>query len=139
MASGKSKHDEYLAALGALGRELSRRAGSACELSGEKGALRPYDLEGPDVAPDLAHVVLVCADVAAALDVAVSRKASHKRGRALSGDVNAYRYLETAVWSTEPAVRRAACRLLEVIADEHAWASDALDNAAQMDAAGADE
>jgi len=118
MATGKQKHQEYQDAVARLGRDLARRAGSACELSGETGGLVAYDLDGPTVEPDLDHFVLVAPTFARALD-----------GQIL--DPKALRVLEAAVWSDQAPVRRAAVRILEQL--DEPWARDAIDNAAMMD------
>lgn len=119
MATGRDRHDAYLAALAALGRDLARRARSKCELTGTAGSLVTIDLEGSDVEPDLEHVVLVSPHVA-----------EHLAGRNLD---EALHYLEQAVWSPEPAVRRAAVRILKQV--DEPWSRDAIDNARVMDAA----
>ena len=119
MARGKQQHQDYLDALSALGKDLARRARSRCELSGEPGSLHVVDLEGPDRAPSLDHIVLVSRTVR-----------DHLEGRQLESR-GPLRYLEEAAWHSEPAVRRAACRVLEQI--EEPWAKEALDNAKSMD------
>lgn len=119
MSRGRELHDEYLAALNSLGRDLARRARSKCELCGEAGKLVPYDMEGSAAEPSLDHVVLVTPELAEAL----------KTGRI--GDANALRFLETAVWSDLAVVRRAAVLLLELI--DEPWADEAIENARTMD------
>ena len=118
MAKGQAKHQTYVDALNLLGKDLARRAKSKCELSGEPGTLEIVDLEGSDVEPALEHVVMVSEEVAGYLN-----------GRTVSG--GSVRYLETSVWSTEPAIRRAAIRILERI--DEPWALEAIDNAKSMD------
>lgn len=118
MAKGRQKHQAYLDALSLLGKDLARRARSKCELSEESGSLQIYDLEGPDTEPDLEHTLMVCASVAAHLDAP----------KLTPGN---FHYLETAVWSTEPAIRRAAVRILEKI--DESWAHEAISNAGSMD------
>ena len=119
MAKGKQKHQNYLDALSLLGKDLARRARSKCELSGEPGSLHTIDLEGSDTEPSLDHVVLVSETVK-----------THLEGRHLD-ERGPLRYLEEAVWNPEPAVRRAACRILEQI--DAPWAQEAIDNASSMD------
>lgn len=118
IAKGREKHQAYLDALNLLGKDLARRAKSKCELSEESGTLEIFDLEGPDAEPDLNHVLLVSPKVAEYLG-----------GKSLKG-AN-LRYLETTVWSTQPAIRRAAVRILERI--DEAWAHDAIQNAHSME------
>ena len=67
--------------------------------------------------PDLGHVLLVTPQVANYLD-----------GKLLTGAP--LHFLETAVWSTEPAIRRAAVQILMHI--DEAWAREAIENAQSM-------
>ncbi len=117
MAKGRQKHQAYLDALNLLGKDLARRAKSKCELSEETGTLVTYDLEGSDSEPSLDHVLLVSPQVQQYLDGG-------------KFEAESVRYLENVVWSTEPAIRRAAIQLLERI--EAPWAHDAIDNARSM-------
>ena len=117
MAKGQQKHQAYLDALSLLGKDLARRAKSKCELSEESGSLVTYDLEGSDSEPSLEHVLLVSPQVQHYLDGG-------------KFETESLRYLENVVWSTEPAIRRAAIKLLERI--EAPWAHDAIDNARSM-------
>lgn len=125
MAKGLERHQEYVDALNLLGKALARRARSRCELSGESGTLGAFDLIGAPTEPSLEHVLLVCPAVR-----------DHLEGRNL-GDRDALRYLDEAVWSTEPVVRAAAVRILEQI--DAPWAHDALENARSMDAYASDD
>ena len=118
VAKGQAKHQTYVDALNLLGKDLARRAKSKCELSGEPGRLEIYDLEGPDTEPAMEHVVLVSEEVAGFLG-----------GRPVTG--GSVRYLENVVWSTEPAIRRAAVLILDRI--DEPWALEAIDNAKSMD------
>jgi len=117
VAKGREKHQSYLDALNLLGKDLARRAKSKCELSQEPGTLQIFDLQGPDVEPDLDHLVMVCPQVTQHLDgKEIERTSVH--------------YLETAVWSTQIAVRKAAIRILEHI--NEGWAHEAIENAKSM-------
>jgi len=117
VAKGREKHQAYLSALNLLGKTLARRAKSKCELSQEPGTLEIFDLEGPDTEPDIDHLVLVCPQVI-----------DHLNGKGLEdGSIH---YLETAVWSTEIAIRKAAIRILERI--NEGWAHEAIENAKSM-------
>ena len=117
MAKGREKHQSYLDALNLLGKDLARRAKSKCELSLEPGTLQIFDLQGPDVEPELDHLVMVCPQVTQHLNGKEIERAS-------------VHYLETAVWSTEIAVRKAAIRILEQI--NEGWAHEAIENAKSM-------
>ena len=113
MASGKEKHADYLRQLSLLGKDLARRAKSRCELSGAPGALVNHDLLPDDKNPSLDTVVLVTEEVSSWL-----------HGNPF--EPSSARFLETTVWSTEPAVRLACNYLLGQI-DEN-WARDAAEN-----------
>jgi len=113
MASGQQKHADYLRALSLLGKDLARRAKSRCELSGEAGPLVNHDLFPDNRDPSLDTVVLVCEEVSGWLKGATINQ-------------NEARFLESAVWSTEPAVQTACRQLLAAI--EEPWAKEALDN-----------
>jgi len=114
MARGREAHDARVAAVQALGKDLSRRARSKCELCGEAGPLRIHEpLPAPD-APELDEALLVC-------DACTMAIAGHR-------DPHALRFLETAVWSELPIAQVAAVRLLEqLVADEVDWAADLAD------------
>ena len=118
MVSPRAKHEHYKACLQALGKDLARRSKSRCELSGARGGLSAVDLRGPDFEPELEHVVLVTPALEKML-----------QGGPLMLPLN---YLVDAVWSSEPAVRGAAVRLLDRI--DEPWARDAIENAHLMDA-----
>lgn len=118
MSKGRQKHQLYLDRLNLLGKDLARRAKSKCELSEESGSLVTYDLEGSDTQPSMDHVLLVSPTVERLLEGG-------------SFEPENMHYLENVVWSTEPAIRRAAIKLLERI--EASWAQDAIDNARSMD------
>ena len=113
MASGKDKHADYLNELNLLGKDLARRAKSRCELSGEPGPLVNHDLKPEDKNPTLDTVVLVSQEVSSWL----------QDGRFEASNA---RFLETAVWSSEPAVRL-ACKILLAKIDE-TWAQEAREN-----------
>lgn len=117
MAKGRDKHQAYLDALNGFGKQLARRAGRKCELSGAAGSLVIYDLIGPPKAPELTHILLVKESLQQVLD-----------GAKLVGEE--FRFLENCVWSTEPAVRNASVKLLHRIDED--WAQAAIENAAMM-------
>ena len=120
MAKGRQAHQDYLDALSLLGKDLARRAKSRCELSGEPGSLETVDMEGSGTEPSLEHVLLVSPKVK-----------KHMEGKGL-GDRDALRYLDEAVWSPLPVVRRAAVQILSYI--DAPWAVEAIEHARSMDA-----
>lgn len=116
MARGRDRHDAKRTALAALGKDLSRRAGSACELCGGKQSPRPH-LVLPTDAPDLESTALLCERCRGLVD-----------GGRLPDPVDV-RFLETAIWAEVPPVQIAAIRLLRRVAEEAEvdWAAEALD------------
>lgn len=115
MSRGRAQHDAKKAALSALGKDLSRRAGSACELCGGKDQPRPHLIPPPEE-PDLDTAALLCTSCRELVD----------GGRLL--DAADMRFLETAIWSEVPPVQIAAIRLLRRVADGGVdWATEALD------------
>jgi len=105
-----------VAAYQALGKDLSRRARSRCELCDQAASLKVLPVPPPEEAdPDAA--ILAC-----------------DRCRALAGggrieDPPALRFLETAAWSETAPVQIVAVRLLRRLVEEAevTWASDVLD------------
>ena len=114
MASAKDRHDAHQQALGLLGKDLSRRAGSKCELCGRGEALRVMEVPCGDEEPSLDSAILAC-----------------ERCRALPGARSIerpgeLRFLETAVWADSSPVKVLAVRLLRRLGDE-SWAQDCLE------------
>lgn len=113
MARGRDRHTAAQAALAALGKDLSRRGGSACELCGGKETPRPQLIPPPDT-PGLDSAILACARCRDLLE----------GGRLPEPDD--LRFLETAIWSELPPVQVAAVRLLRrLTADKIPWALEA--------------
>ncbi|RMF87443.1 MAG: hypothetical protein D6739_01660 [Nitrospirae bacterium] len=113
MAKGYEAHQERLAEIGRLGKELGRRAGFACEWCGAKEELRPVDT-APERPVELEALLLLC-----------------RRCRDLYGGASEpperLRHLEGALWSGEPVVARSAARLLRRLGA--AWAEEVIEQA----------
>ncbi len=115
MARGRAQHDAKQQALAALGKDLSRRAGSACELCGGKDTPRPT-LVPPPSEPDLSTAILACA------------RCRDLLGGGRLGPPDDLRFLLSTVWSDVEPVQVAAVRLLRrLVRDEVAWAQEAED------------
>lgn len=112
MAKGRDKYQAHQEALAALGRNLSRRARSRCELCGERSGLKPIEVEGGPEEPTEDWALLSCARCAAAV------------GGDL-GDANTLRFLEETMWSELRPLQIASVRLLRSI--ELPWAIAALE------------
>ncbi len=110
------------AAVGALGKDLTRRSRGKCELCAGKDQPMPWELPPFPEEPAMDRTLLAC---------------GRCRGWLEGGDIRQVEahFLETAIWADEPAVKLAAARLLLVIdgADDP-WVRDALE-AVDIDAA----
>ncbi len=112
MARGRERHEAHQQAVAALGRSLSRRARSRCELCGDGGPLAVVEIPGGPEEPDEEWAVMLCARC-------------RDLERADPGDC---RFLEGSAWSeTVPAQVLAVRHLRHLAADGVGWAADALD------------
>ena len=112
MARGRDRHQAHKAAVAALGRNLSRRAKSCCELCGESGSLKVVEVAGGPEDPAEDWALMLC-----------------ERCQDLDRqDPASLRFLEGTMWSeTVPAQVLAVRSLRKLAADEVVWATDALD------------
>lgn len=103
------------AAIGRLGKTLTRRSKGRCELCDSRDGVRPYELLPFPEEPELERSLCACA-----------RCRDWLEGGQIA--VIEARFLHEAVWTEEPAVRLAAARLL-VQADfsDDPWVRDALE------------
>lgn len=116
MAKGLEKHQERQAALGLLGKDLTRRAGSKCELCEASGvALRPYEVPPEEAEPRLENCVFAC-------DICREQLENPKRM-----DASHWRCACQSVWSEVPAVQVVAARVLDRVGKSELWAREALD------------
>ncbi|MCP4804325.1 MAG: phnA protein [Proteobacteria bacterium] len=117
MAKGRDKDQAHKAAVAALGKNLSRRAKSKCELCETGGKLVVTEVAGPrpeaagdDPSEDWA--ALLCDRC---IDLVAGKKV----------DTSALRFLETAMWSELRPVQILAVRALRTV--DTAWAREAND------------
>ena len=111
MARGREKHQAWQLAVSALGKNLSRRARSRCELCESSEKLKVVEVAGsPLEEPDEDWAILVCAGCESLMD-----------GRP-QGPV---RFLEGSMWSELRPVQIAAVRALRTL--EAPWAVAALE------------
>ncbi|MBT3223876.1 MAG: phnA protein [Proteobacteria bacterium] len=117
MARGHDRHQAHQAALIGLGRNLSRRARSACELCEERTSLRPFEVEGGPEIPEEDWAAMLCHRCAGVIE--------DKRLR----DVHELRFLENTIWAEVRPVQILAVRLVKRLseADVH-WATELLEN-----------
>lgn len=111
------KRPRQRAAVGILGKDLTRRSRGRCELCGGREGVRPYELPPFPDQPSLERALMACARCRDWLET----------GRVAPVEAH---FLSGAVWSEEPAVQLAAARLLLAcdFADDP-WIRDALEAA----------
>ncbi len=113
----KRKRIKQRAAVGRLGKWLTRRSRGRCELCTERDTVRAFELPPFPEEPEFERTLMACERCRQWLE----------RGGV---DPIQARFLESAVWHEEPAVRLAAARLLLEIDDlSDPWLVDALDAA----------
>jgi protein PhnA len=116
VARGRDRHDARKRAVAALGRELSRRASSRCELCEARGSLRVVEIEPVPSQPDPASALLLCERCAEG----VAGEGRH--------DPESLRFLEGMIWAELRPAQLAAVRWARRLAGgEVAWAREALD------------
>ncbi len=118
MAKGLLKHQERQSALSLLGKDLSRRARSRCELCDASGvSLKIYEVAPVPDEPDFEHCVMTCDTCREQLENPKRMQPDH------------WRCLTKAICSEVPAVQVEALRILRKLSADHHWASDALEYA----------
>ena len=116
MAKGHDKYRAHQAALAALGRGLARRCRSCCELCGEGGSLRVYEIPGGPAEPEEDWAVMLCG------------RCGEVHTGARRHDAEGLRFLETAIWSEVQPAQIAAVRITRGLAEAGVeWARDCLD------------
>lgn len=116
MARGHDRHKAHQAAVAALGRGLARRCRSCCELCGEGGSLKVYEVDGGPAEPEEDWAVMLCERCG---EVHTERRRH---------DADSLRFLETAVWSEIRPAQIAAVRITRRLAgDGSEWARDCLE------------
>lgn len=116
MGKGYETHQQRLASLQGIGKDLARRAKSKCELTGAAGVrLLPYEVPPVANEPDLDRTLLI--------SEACHEVLEHPKKLAGRG----WQCLAEVVWSDFPAVQVVAWRMLHELAKREDWAREALD------------
>jgi protein PhnA len=116
MAKGYEIHQVRKLLLQGLGKDLTRRAKSKCELTGVSGVpLRAYEVAPVAEIPELDRTLLLSEACHAAI----------QRPHTLNG--RQWHCLAEAVWSDFPALQVLAWRMLSHLARREAWARELLD------------
>ena len=117
MAKGYELHQTRMMALQGMGKELTRRAKSKCEITGVSGvALRPYEIPPAPSDPGIEHTLLIsdlCHQMLARPELLAGRK---------------WQCLAEAIWSELPAVQVVAWRMLHQLAKREDWAREVLED-----------
>ena len=116
MAKGYDRHQERLAALSSLGRELARRSRATCELCETSGVkLSVFEVPPAPEEPEVTRCIFIC-------DTCKEQIENPKRMEA-----NHWRCLNNAMWSEVPAAQVMAVIMLHRLAKSEDWATDLLD------------
>jgi hypothetical protein len=111
----KRKRVKQRAAVGALGKALVRRSKGRCELCDGRDGVRPYELAPFPEEPSLERTLSAC-----------ERCRGWLEGQPID-PIRAH-FLQSAIWSDEPAIKLAAARLLvQVDFADAPWMRDALE------------
>lgn len=117
MAKGLEKHQARLTQLSLLGKDLTRRSGSKCELCESSGvALRPYPVPPEEGEPAVETCVFAC-------DTCREQLEKPKRL-----DTDHWRCACQSVWSEVPAVQVLSARVLDRLGKTELWAREALED-----------
>lgn len=110
-----AKRLKQRAAIGILGKDLTRRSRGRCELCGGKGDVRGWEIPPFPEEPRMDRAVMTCGRCRAWLEGAPI-------------EVVEARFLGTAVWHECEAVREAAGLLLRrIAASDEPWIHEAID------------
>lgn len=121
MAKGLDKHRERLEVLALLGKDLTRRAGSKCELCETSGIkLQIHEVPPVPTEPDLDGCIFICTTCKADID-----QLGRKSATGLNSDH--WRCLTTRVWSEVPAIQVMSVHLMKQLGHTD-WAPDLLDS-----------
>ncbi|WP_163832929.1 phnA protein [Spartinivicinus ruber] len=118
MAKGYDDHQARLSELNLLGKALTRRAKSCCELCEASGVkLTTYEVPPIPVEPELDQCLLLCPTCYEQLNRPKSIQTDH------------WRCLTKTMWSSLPAAQIIAIRMLKYLADKADWAAELLEQA----------
>ena len=117
MAKGHDRHAARQAEVAGLGKDLSRRSRSKCELCGSRGALRPVELTPLPSEPTIDWAALLCPKC---INAITAKKIN------CSDD---YQFLRESIWSEIAPVQILAIRLMQRLAEAgEDWAQTSLDD-----------
>jgi protein PhnA len=122
MAKGLDKHRERLEALALLGKDLTRRASSKCELCATSGIkLQIHEVPPVPTEPELEGCIFICTTCKEAIDQLDRRSATG------FNNSDHWRCLNTSVWSEVPAIQVMSVHLIKQMGHTN-WAHDLMDS-----------
>ncbi len=117
MAKGYQANRDRQDALSSLGKFLTRRSGSKCELCESTGVpLSAYEIPPAPPEPDANHCVFICDTCRSQID------------RPKSFRPETWRPLANTAWSEHAPVQIMALRILLHLAKSQPWAQETIDN-----------
>ena len=117
MSKGHARHTARQAEVLGLGKDLSRRARSKCELCQETGPLRPIELTPLPPEPTVEWAALLCERCQQAIE---TKKINPK---------DDYQFLRESIWSEIEPIQILAIRLMRRLAEAgETWAQSSLDD-----------
>ena len=112
MAKGLDKHKARLDALSLFGKDLTRRAGSCCELCDASGTkLNIFEVPPVPSEPEFEHCIFICDTCSTQIDNPKRRDSDH------------WRCLNKSAWSQVLPVQVMAVHMLDQLQDCE-WAKD---------------
>ncbi len=118
MAKGLKKHTERLKALNLLGKDLTRRSRSTCELCEVSGvSLNILEIAPVPEEPDRDSCLMACDTCKTFLENPKHEKSEY------------WRCLTKTLWSPLPVAQVVAVRQLRRLSAQHPWAAELLEHA----------
>ena len=111
MTKGYNAHQERLAEIARLGKELAKRAGFRCEWCESKEELRPWD-HAPTQEPEASTLALLCGRC-------------RELAAGATADPNELHTLRNALWSDIPAVAEGVALVL--VRSHQPWVREAIE------------
>ncbi|MCP4130065.1 MAG: phnA protein [bacterium] len=116
MAKGYDQHKNRMEAISSLGKDLTRRSGSRCELCSASGVpLKAFEVPPEPAEPELNSCVFICENCTEQIENPKKFDQNHWRG------------LNSVMWSEITAVQVMTVRLLQKIAQDESWAGELLE------------
>ena len=117
MAKGHERHKARQAEVAGLGKELSRRARSKCELCQTSGSLTPTEITPLPTEPNIEWAALLCPKCIQCIN-----------SKQIDGQED-HQFLRESVWSETTPVQILAVRLVRQLANRgELWAQSVLDD-----------